>query len=946
MEPSLNNNNNNNKKVDTVTKLDDDKLAQLLGLGFDIEVCRAALLHNDSIQSATEWILGNESTQTTSSTSQPVLSLCPETLSSSPPLSSKAQPHIPLSSENAPGSNSSINRLEDTKEMNRLREESMKSTREAKMEKKRDREARERALAQIKEDKERRKLFKNTQVINENNNKTSRNMGDQPPNKVTEYEKAQQEIKKQKRLDRESKNKALKEIQQDRENMKLRHQHYSQPVNLSSQSTVATSSKPINDKNNALIQFKLSNGSTVRKQFQANAFLSELYAFAREKEKEIGNTPLGNNPIRLISAFPKQEFIEGEKLLTVQAAGFIPNVSLNVIRPTAEEDSNINVRDRNNDIVMQDVEQEENDNNEDQHEVEEEEEENEDHDIDMPDAVNNNLGIPTHGFQGLQHHQGQNTNWNWGTQGHSLLSTDNDNHNNNTNEQERGEHDEFINRQNMLSAIERRNISTLDQEKQQLESFHARGKARDIRSLRDTCAISVAGFLTQPTLEAHSRIKHLLYASPKVSELLLLELIHTRKLERSSMKRLADHCYLQNVCLDSYIYATDSLLQELSLSNSSSTITKLSFKGCDVITDSGIRYIEGLKNLEYLDASHCKMTNKGIKSLTKLSQLQYLNLSKTKITDGGFHFMMENAHFKDNLQVLLMDGCQGIKSNNTFLLINNAFPNLVTLGLASTGISQQTVVSHPKLKCLQCLDISNTNLTDEDAIRIICNYKSIHELKLSGCHQITLRGLGYFARDLQNLEMIQFPNREHDLDSVLPRYAELPLRYLDLTSFQITDEGAHSIARMKKLQYLSLDGTKLTDEGVSKFSGLIDLRKLYLDRTNISDEGLSQLKGLCKLNTLSLSRTQVTNSLLILLGDFEKTGFTRSLRTLNLAQCQHISDMGIQGLKGMINLKNLNLDHTNVSRQCLRHLKDLEHLKPVRLLGIERDEEEEEIVLV
>ena len=56
--------------------------------------------------------------------------------------------------------------------------------------------------------------------------------------------------------------------------------------------------------------------------------------------------------------------------------------------------------------------------------------------------------------------------------------------------------------------------------------------------------------------------------------------------------------------------------------------------------------------------------------------------------------------------------------------------------------------------------------------------------------------------------------------------------------------------------------------------------------------------GLTKLGTLSLSRTQVTNSLLILLGDFEKTGFTRSLSTLNLAQCQHISDIGIRGLKG------------------------------------------------
>ena len=53
------------------------------------------------------------------------------------------------------------------------------------------------------------------------------------------------------------------------------------------------------------------------------------------------------------------------------------------------------------------------------------------------------------------------------------------------------------------------------------------------------------------------------------------------------------HSYLQNVILDSYVYATDSLLQELSLSHSSSTMVKLSLKGCDVITDSGICCLEG-----------------------------------------------------------------------------------------------------------------------------------------------------------------------------------------------------------------------------------------------------------------------------------------------------------------------------------------------------------------
>lgn len=94
--------------------------------------------------------------------------------------------------------------------------------------------------------------------------------------------------------------------------------------------------------------------------------------------------------------------------------------------------------------------------------------------------------------------------------------------------------------------------------------------------------------------------------------------------------------YLQSVTLDSYVYATDSLLEELSISNSSSTIVKLSLKGCDVITDGGIRYLEGiysvenahglarivlnryagLKNLEYVDTSNCKVTDKGLRHLT------------------------------------------------------------------------------------------------------------------------------------------------------------------------------------------------------------------------------------------------------------------------------------------------------------------------------------------
>ena len=64
-------------------------------------------------------------------------------------------------------------------------------------------QARERALAQINEDKERRKLFKNTQVIESNTSNGSSSSTIDQQSAIKEYEKAQQEIKKQRRLDRE-----------------------------------------------------------------------------------------------------------------------------------------------------------------------------------------------------------------------------------------------------------------------------------------------------------------------------------------------------------------------------------------------------------------------------------------------------------------------------------------------------------------------------------------------------------------------------------------------------------------------------------------------------------------------------------------------------------------------------------------------------------------------
>lgn len=59
---------------------------------------------------------------------------------------------------------------------------------------------------------------------------------------------------------------------------------------------------------------------------------------------------------------------------------------------------------------------------------------------------------------------------------------------------------------------------------------------------------------------------------------------------------LPSSSYLQQVSLDSYVYATDSLLEELS---NATTLTKLVLHGCDLITDAGIKHLESKYSVHF-----------------------------------------------------------------------------------------------------------------------------------------------------------------------------------------------------------------------------------------------------------------------------------------------------------------------------------------------------------
>jgi hypothetical protein len=99
------------------------------------------------------------------------------------------------------------------------------------------------------------------------------------------------------------------------------------------------------------------------------------------------------------------------------------------------------------------------------------------------------------------------------------------------------------------------------------------------------------------------------------------------------------------------------------------------------------------------------------------------------------------------------------------------FTSLVQLSLASTNIKlQNQKMEKKKGAFLEILDVSNTLIEDTDLTNVICQLKSLLDLKLNGCENITTKSLSFLPRELKHLRSIRFPNREHEIDGVLARY--------------------------------------------------------------------------------------------------------------------------------------------------------------------------------
>ncbi|KAF9182229.1 hypothetical protein BGZ50_005062 [Haplosporangium sp. Z 11] len=772
--------------------------------------------------------------------------------------------------------------------------------------------------------------------------------------RVAEAVKRAEKAKKDKAEARLAKQRALNDAKEDRENRKMRAQGAivasSSAGSVVPQQQQQTPAPTTSGVSHTMVQIRLKNGTVLKRSFESSATIKDLFDLARSEDGNVGSAD-----ISLIQPFPRREYTLADSGLTLSEAGLCPSCSLNVFVQTpipAPQPINPGGARMSADIDMEEPPTE---NTQDEtmsgHDDDQEAVDQEDEDEEMMHALPIHVNPPQNPFIGQGRGRGRGGLPFSGT-GHSLGSSSGGSASaaNEQEEQEDQEEQEeqeetpemtleeshALRRRRVLEAMANRPKRVGEDDLGEYQGPFKKIKERTVPTLQSLCCYEVAVLLTAKDAKSSKYLKLLgENVGSQVGEALVQKLIELKQLDQLTFRRLY-RCPLVNIVLDAYSRATDSLMDVIGASQARS-LACLSLKECMFLTDRGFRNISRFEELEYLDLSHCRITDKTLEYTLNLPNLTTLHLSATKVTSNGLAKIIAEAAWKTTLQTLDVSYCQGIAGSSVLINLQE-LTNIRTLKLNSTLAFNQSPVRVPSSQAftqLLDLNLSRTPITACDFTMLLNSFKSVEDLNLTSCDYINTAALEQCVQGLSQLHNISFPNREHDLLTILPAASALPLTHLDLTGFLfVTDEAILALTAATNLQMLSLSGTKLTDVGSTVFSHMSSLKELFLDRTNVGDKTIDYLRDLGRIEVLSLHRcSRLTTAGVIQLG--RCAFFSLKLKRLNLGYNMFIHDEALVCFTQCKELNTLNLEYTDVTDQgALRLQNILPNLTQLRIQGI------------
>ncbi len=309
-------------------------------------------------------------------------------------------------------------------------------------------------------------------------------------------------------------------------------------------------------------------------------------------------------------------------------------------------------------------------------------------------------------------------------------------------------------------------------------------------------------------------------------------------------------------------------------------------------SDADLAHLKGLPNVRMLSAVEVRgVTDAGMATLAGHPNLRTLKLERSSVGDAGM------AHLQK-------------------------IPKLEDLDVRRTGVTAAGYREVGKIAGLKRLRVVYNARFNDEACEAIKDLKNLELIDMQDCNQPTEKGLAVLKGfpKLRNVRLWG-PNINDKVLSYLSGAKELRVVSLEQCS-AITAEGLEHLKGLKNLTELALYGaTGLKDAEMAKLAEMPKLVALDLRQTPISSLALSYLKDMKGLKSLDLSETAAVGN-----EGLEHIRGLTGLEDLNLWSC-NIDDKGLVNLKGMTKLKRLNLDKCLITDEGLKELEPLTNLE-------------------
>ena len=310
------------------------------------------------------------------------------------------------------------------------------------------------------------------------------------------------------------------------------------------------------------------------------------------------------------------------------------------------------------------------------------------------------------------------------------------------------------------------------------------------------------------------------------------------------------------------------------------------------ISDETVETIWGFAKVEDVNFEGCNISDVAFRNVSKCTTIKRLRVAKTQITDAGL------AHLRELQQLELLDLSECVRVTNLGLAHLRGLVKLRNLSVGSPLITNEGLANFSGMTNMVAIAIKECAVTDEGFIA------------LAGMTKLT------------EFDIFKTPAGDRALEVVsnAKNIAKLKLR-----GSGVTNDGlvAH-IAKFENLVSLDLGETETSDRALAAIGKLKKLEDLNLLRTKGTDAGVASLVGL-KLKRLNLDDIQAIGD-----GVVPHVAKMPSLEFLHLGKTS-ITDEGLQGLAALVNLKDLILTNTAVSKRARQELQS--RLPKAKILG-------------